>query len=153
MLWALMAAFVTARCPALGAAPCWQHGEGHLLHVLSGLEPHKIPDPWAVSMSESHWHGLNADVKKRSTCALSLPCLAVSQACSWISSCIPALKRCQARNLSAATPFPSLCRYFSLVSLFPHLCCTKVTHLTQSATVKVSLWAQGNTHLVRGANN
>lgn len=140
-----MAAFVTAHCPALGAAPHRQQGEGQPLHVLGGLEPHKIPDPWAVGMSESHWHGLNADVKKRSTCALSLPCLAASQARSWITSCIPALKRCQVRNLSTATPFLSLCCYFSLVSLFPHFCCTKVAHLTKSATVKISLWAQGNT--------
>lgn len=49
-----MAAFMTAHCPALGAAPHRQHGEGHPLHVLGGLEPHKIPDPWAVGMSESH---------------------------------------------------------------------------------------------------
>lgn len=98
-----------------------------------------------VGMSERFWHEININAWKGTSegCALSLPCLAASQDHSWITSCVPALKHCQARSLFAATPLSPCC--YLLFSPFPHFCCIKIAHLTESITVKISLWAQVDT--------
>lgn len=95
-----------------------------------------------VGMSECCWHEININAWKGTSegCALSLPCLAAFQNHSWITSCVPALKRCQAGSLFAATPLSPCC--YLLFSLFPHFCCIKIAHLTKSIAVKFSLWAQ-----------
>lgn len=76
-----------------------------------------------VDRSECHWPELNINVIKRyiSGCALSLSCLAAFQAHNWITSCVPALKHCQATSLPAATSSLSPCCYFSLFFPFPTL--------------------------------
>lgn len=93
-------------------------GEGHPQIFFARLEK-KLPLVIPVDMSKCHWHELNINSMKVYIwgCALSLPCLAVSQAHSWITSCVSTLKHCQARSLSAAIPL-SPCCYFSLFSLF-----------------------------------
>lgn len=117
-------------------------GEGHPLRSLLGWNP---APALMVGVSECCWHEININAWKGTSegCALSLPCLAASQDHSWITSCVPALKCCQARNLFAATPLSPCC--YLLFSLFPHFCCIKIAHLTKSITVKISLWTQKDT--------
>lgn len=104
--------------------PSWLHTvpflQGCSERMAQGRDTHSNhwlgwnPTPaLTVSMSEHCWHEININAWKGTSegCALSCPCLAASQDHSWISSCVPALKHCQARSLFllfllAGTYFP-----------------------------------------------